>query len=165
MKRLLANGQRWFHRMSPRDQLALLLLMAVVLGYTLVFVVMDSLQQQRSAQQRELAMAAHSLQEVQQLARKILLLQQASATGRSAPRNLTQLIDNSLQGNALQLSGFQPGRDGAMRLRLETAEFDRVLHWLYELETVHGVEVAELSILPTGVAGQVSVQVYLAGEL
>lgn len=163
MKRFIDQGQAAFYRLARRDQMAVLALVFAIALYACGLLVYG-LQKQRVVQQRQLAISSETLGEVQQLARKVLLLQRSRDGVSTLPPNLTQLIDTTLKANALQLSGFQPGRDGGMRLRLETAEFDRVLHWLHELETVHGIQIAELSLLPTGDTGRVSVQVQLAGE-
>lgn len=164
MKSFLDRSGVWFEGLSRRDQLALLGGAAILLVYGFGFVLFDKLQQQRTRLERQLAVTAESLQEVQHLSRQLLQVQQSPNTDKRVPVNLTQLVDSTLRENALNMSGFQPGRDGDVRLRLETADFAQLLHWLYQMEYAHGVRVAELSILPAALPGQVSAQVQLLGE-
>ncbi len=164
MKSFLGSSGAWFERLSRRDQLALLGGTVILLVYGFGFVLVDKLQQQRTQLERQLAVTTESLQQVQQLSRQLLQVQQEPNTVQRVPLKLSQLVDSTLRDNALNMSGFQPGRDGDVRLRLETADFAQLLHWLYQIEYVHNVRLAELSILPAAAPGQVSAQVQLLGK-
>jgi general secretion pathway protein M len=153
----------WFYRQRHRDQIAILLLVAALVLYGLWFGVVRTLQQQAQQQQRQLASSAETLLRVQALAGEIRILKQQGRAQRASPINLTQLVDRSLRQNDLAMAGFQPGQDADVRLRLESARFDQLLRWLYQLEYDHGVRVGELSILPSRQSGKVSVQVQLLG--
>lgn len=165
MKHLFDKIAAWFDHLSRRDQLALLVVTVALVVYGFGYVLVDKLNQQHQLQQRQLAIASVSLQEVQQLAGQLLQLKKSPNKGQRVPVNLTQLVDTTLRENALNMSGIQPGRDGDVRLRLEAADFAKLLHWLYQMEYIHEVRVAELSILPASVPGQVSAQIQLLGEL
>ncbi len=150
-----------FYRLSRRDQIALLLLLMALLAYCLWFGVVATLQQQSAQQQQRTLATEQALVRVQGLVSEIGELEAQGIAEPGAASNLPQLVDRSLRENQLSMSGFQPGRDGDVRLRLEAANFEQLMQWLYELESRHGIRVGELSLLPTIQPGQVSVQVQL----
>lgn len=153
----------WFYRLQRRDQMALLVLSLALLVYCLWFGLIRTLQEQSVRQQQRTEASAETLLRVQALAGEISLLERQGAQAENSPINLPQLVDRSLRENQLRMGGFQPGRDGDVRLRLESADFDQLMQWLYQLEVQHGIRVGELSLLPTRQPGQVSVQVQLLG--
>jgi general secretion pathway protein M len=151
----------WFYARPHREQIALLVAAGAVLLYALVFGVVNTLQVKLAQQHQQTDASSKSLQRVKAMAGEIAALEQSSDKTVGAPVNLAQLIDRTLRENQLQMSGFQPGREGDVRLRLEDARFTDVLQWLYDLEHTHNVRVLELSILPNPAPGQVSVQLQL----
>ncbi len=153
----------WFYRMTRRDQLALLLCAAALSIYTLWFALVLPLQRHGEQLEQRTRNAANSLLRVQALAGEIAVLEQEGRTATTDPVNLAQLVDRSLRENRLKMTGFQPGSKGDVRLRLESVSFERLLEWLYQMENVHHIRVGELSVMPTRLAGQVSVQVQLSG--
>jgi general secretion pathway protein M len=75
---------------------------------------------------------------------------------------LSELIDRSLRSRSLQMSSFQPVRQGEVRLRLEDAEYTKVVSWLHDMETQESLTAKELTVTPTRTSGRVSVSVRLA---
>ena len=55
-----------------------------------------------------------------------------------------------------------PNSRGEIQVRFEAAEFDDLLQWLYEMESVEGLLVREASITQTGSSGRVNATVRLA---
>lgn len=154
----------WLYRLPRRDQIALLLLLISILVYFLWIGVVATLQRQSEQQQQRTMASEQALVRVQGMVSEIGELEAQGVPERGVTSNLPQLVDRSLRENQLSMSGFQPGRDGDVRLRLESANFEQLMQWLYELEFRHGVKVGELSLLPTRQAGHVSVQVQLIGK-
>jgi general secretion pathway protein M len=151
----------WFYRLPRRDQLALLLATLALLLYGIWIALILPLRGHQLQQQQRAETAAISLQRVQAMAGDIARLQRSDAPQANAASNLPQLVDRSLRENQLSMAGFQPGREGDVRLRLESADFEHLLQWLYDIEYVHHIKVGELSITPMRQPGQVSVQVQL----
>jgi general secretion pathway protein M len=152
-----------FYRLPRRDQLALLLGAVVLLLYALGRGVLLPLHDYGALQARRSEALLHSWQQVQALAGEIAALERSGGERRADRVDLPQLVDRSLRQHGLSMSGFQPGREGDVRLRLEGVDFQPLLHWLYQLETQHPVRVAELSVLPTRQPSRVSVQLRLLG--
>lgn len=152
-------------RLSRRDQGALLAggvaLLAYLIWFGLVQPVRDYSQRQASATQG----AAETLVRVQSLAAEISRLEAAGEKPSATAGNLPALVDRTLRRNQLTMAGFQPGKRGDVRLRLEGAAFDDLLQWLYAMEFEHQVRVAELSILPAREVGRVSAQVMLREQV
>lgn len=151
-----------FFRLPRRDQIALLFAVLALLMYGIWFGLLLPLQNWNEQQRQRTAATAQNLLQVQTLASDIQRLQKSGAVSSTAV-NLSELVDRTLRENALSMSGFQPGRDGNVRLRLQSARFEALLQWLYELETRHQVRVGELSITPTQNAGLVTAQIQLLG--
>ena len=89
-------------------------------------------------------------------------IQQFRAAGASASTdNISGLIDSTLRANGLSMSGFQPGANGEVRVRLDRAAYGPLMQWLYEMEFKQGIIVSDLSIAATNDPGQVTVNVRL----
>lgn len=89
-------------------------------------------------------------------------IEQARARGASAStENLSGLVDSSLRANGLSMSGFQPGANGEVRVRLDRANYESLMQWLYDLEFKQGVRISDLSVAATNEPGQVSVNLRL----
>lgn len=89
-------------------------------------------------------------------------IQQARARGASAStENLSGLVDTTLRANGLSMSGFQPGANGEVRVRLDRANYESLMQWLYDLEFKQGVRISDLTIAATNEPGQVTVNLRL----
>jgi general secretion pathway protein M len=89
-------------------------------------------------------------------------IQQARARGASAStENLSGLVDSTLRANGLSMSGFQPGANGEVRVRLDRANYESLMQWLYDLEFKQGVRISDLTIAATNEPGQVTVNLRL----
>lgn len=152
-------------RLSRRDQGALLALGIALLLYGLWFGLVQPVREYALRQAGAAEGAAQTLVRVQSLASAIAQVEAPGERQPGAATNLPALVDRTLRSNQLAMTGFQPGRDGDVRLRLEGAAFEDLLQWLYEMEFQHQVRIAELSILPARETGRVSAQVVLRGQL
>ncbi len=79
----------------------------------------------------------------------------------ASTENINGLIDTTLRTNGLTMSGFQPGANGEVRVRLDRANYESLMQWLYDLEFKQGVKVSDLSIAATNDPGQVTVNLRL----
>jgi general secretion pathway protein M len=89
----------------------------------------------------------------------------ASAPGRPGPGNesLVVLIDRTAQqcGVGPALTGQTPSGEHGIRVRLEGAEFDKLMVCLGTLQQVHAVDVASATIDRTGKPGLVNANLEL----
>lgn len=149
-------------QLSLRDQAMLVLLAAAMLLYVLYQMLWHPLAAANSSLAAQNAAVAKSLASVNQLAAQYRELQKSSAQDNSGQgETLTQLVDQTVAGNQLHMSRFQPGSSGDVQVRLDNASFDQVLRWLGELESKHGVTLREFGIAPGSGPGLVNVSVRL----
>jgi general secretion pathway protein M len=74
-------------------------------------------------------------------------------TGRM---NLSQLVNRTRGKYAISISKMQPS-DGALRVNIDSVEFNQLIAWVDELTNKHGVKVENLDIAQGNVPGFVRV--------
>ena len=152
--------KQWFLQRDRREQLILAVGLVCVAVYLLWFAVLGPLQQARQAQLQANMLAAERLARVQLLAAEFNQRSRQSNRPRSGG-SIAELVDQSLRKHGLQMQGFQPSSSGEVNLRLDSAVFNNLIHWLYELENQHQVQVRELSVVSGNEPGQVVANVRL----
>jgi len=151
----------WFLQLNQREQLSLLVLglaLGLYLLYVLIWSPLDGARD-RLAQQNE--SVATSLQRVDAMVSEITRLRESGARP-GARRNLTSLINQSTSALALPVSRLQPNSRGEIQVRLESAAFDDLLTWLYQMEYREGLLVREVSVTQAGSVGRVNATVRIA---
>ena len=152
--------QQW-RILSRRDQTALVIcalaLVLAMIWWMMIAPMQSSIEQQRSSTQA----AGESLGRVQAMASQLKTLRQ-SAGSRTSNMPISQAVNRTLQQRGLAMSNFQPIRDSEARLRLDNADYSKVIAWLVELEQSYSIYAAELTVSPTSVSGIVSVNVRLS---
>ncbi len=151
----------WYSQLTQREQLSLLLMALAVALYLLYSVLWSPLDARRDSLQQQNQGVAQSLQRVDAMVSEVMQLRDTgSRTGKR--RNLTSLINQSTARHELQVSRLQPNSRGEIQVRLESAAFDDMLAWLYELEFREGLLVREVSVTQSGAAGRVNATVRVA---
>ena len=149
-----------FSQFNRREQMVLLLCGLFVGFYLLWILLLSPLQQKRDNLLVTNTNIEQSLGRVQLLVRQIEGLQQtAQASGGGG--DISGLIDTSLRENSLTMSGFQPAAAGEVRVRIDKANSESLMQWLYELESKYHISIRELSITSSNDPGQVAVNVRL----
>lgn len=149
-----------FSQFNRREQMVLLLCGLFVVFYLLWILLLSPLQQKRDNLLVTNTNIEQSLGRVQLLVRQIEGLQQtAQASGSGG--DISGLIDTSLRENSLTMSGFQPAAAGEVRVRIDKANSESLMQWLYELESKYHISIRELSITSSNDPGQVAVNVRL----
>ena len=153
----------WFSQFNQREQLSILVLGFALALYLLYMVVWSPLASQRDQLEVQNRGVAASLQRVDAMVSEVLQLRAGEGrSGAGARRNLTSLINQSTRRLQLAVTRLQPNSRGEIQVRFEAAEFDDLLQWLYEMESVEGLLVREASITQTGSSGRVNATVRLA---
>lgn len=148
-----------FNKYNRREQMMLLACALAVSIYLLWLVVLTPIQSKRDQLLAANTSSTQALGRVQIMAAQI---QQLRAQGNNTSGvNISGVIDSSLRSNGLSMSGFQPGANGEVRVRLERAAYEPLMQWLYEMEFNQGISVGDLSIASTNDIGQVTVNVRL----
>lgn len=147
------------NKYNRREQMMLLACALAVAIYLLWLVVLAPIQNKRDQLLVANTASTQALGRVQIMAAQIQQMRAQGNTASSA--NISGVIDSSLRANGLSMSGFQPGANGEVRVRLERAPYDALMQWLYEMEFKQGISVSDLSIAATNDVGQVTVNLRL----
>jgi general secretion pathway protein M len=150
-----------FSQFNRREQMTILL-GGLALGFYLLWILLLApLQHKRDSLLSVNTNTEQSLGRVQLLVRQIEGLQQQSTQSNAGSGDISALIDTSLRDNSLTMSGFQPAAAGEVRVRIDKANSEHLMQWLYELESKYHVSIRELSITSSNDPGQVAVNVRL----
>lgn len=147
-------------RYNRREQTALLLCALAIGLYLIWAIILNPLAQQRAAQLQANTTATQSLGRVQILAAR-LEQSRGQNTRTGGGENLSQLVYSSLQANGISISQFQPGTAGEARIRLDKANYEALMQWLYDIEFKHQVTVRELSLAASNDPGLVTANLRL----
>ncbi|GAB2189862.1 type II secretion system protein GspM [Sessilibacter sp. MAH2] len=147
--------------LSRRDQAALFIC-SVAIGLAIIWwLLLEPSANTLANQKLSTQSTSESLARVREMALELKEYQTGGGPKvSSAP--LSELIDRSLRLRGLRMSSFQPVREGEVRLRLEEAEYGKVIEWLYQMEYEEGLQAKELTVTPTRTSGRVSVSIRLA---
>ena len=151
----------WFAQLSQRDQMSLMVLAVVLALYLLYMLVWSPLDNRRDDLALQNTAIAESRVRVDAMVSEVLQLRQSGAKP-GAKRNLTSVINASTSRLQLPVIRLQPNSRGEIQVRVENANFDDVLKWLYEMEYKEGLLVREVSLVQTGSVGRVNVTVRIA---
>ena len=160
MNNLLELAKNRWQQCNSREQLTLLVGGCCLLVYLLYIIVLQPLKEMREAEERAASAAQSSLATVRTLAATWQSRNQ-STTADGSSASLVEIVDASLRSNDLRLSGLQPSGSDSVRLRLENANFDKLLSWLYEMEVTNGLQIRDLSVAPGNQVGAVAVNLRL----
>lgn len=147
-------------RYNRREQTLLMSMGVLVFIFLLWMLVLSPISSKRAQLALANVSATQTLGRVQLMAAQI---QQSRAEGSAAAtgENINSIIDNSLRSNGLAMTSFQPGAAGEVRVRLDSASYQPLLQWLYEIEFKHGISVLDVTIAALNDPGQVSVTLRL----
>ncbi len=147
------------NKYNRREQLMILVCALAVALYLLWLVVLSPIQNKRDQLLAANTASTQALGKVQIMAAQIQQMRSEGANTNAG--NISGVIDSSLRANGLSMSGFQPGANGEVRVRLERAAYEPLMQWLYEMEFKQGISVSDLSIAATNDVGQVTVNLRL----
>ena len=152
--------RNWYERQSSRDQLVL---RWGVVAAVLILLVAVLLPLQRSVTQarRQVAAKQADLQWMRSMGPALAAAGPGPATAPTG-QSLVVLIDSSARESGLgqALTSSQPA-GGAVRIQLESADFNLLVGWLSRLTTQHGVRVESASVTGSAAPGIVNASVVL----
>lgn len=145
--------KNWFLQNSPREQL-MLSVCAVAVSLCLLYLgVLAPLAEKRDKQLANNQTLLNQQEEVRELAASILGARQ---NGGGGDRSLAQLTNNTMRNHGLTMEQFQPAGNNSVRVKFGTVEYNKLIAWLDELENKEGVQVSEVSVSTSDVAGLLS---------
>src|SRR5690606_3928608 len=148
-------------RYNRREQTALLLCGLAIALYLVWAVLLNPLAKTRAAQLQTNTATNQSLGRVKILAGRLDQARTQGASGGQTGESISQLVYSSLQTNVISITQFQPGTAGEARVRLDKANYESLMQWLYDIEFKHHIVVRELSLAGTNDPGLVTVNVRL----
>ena len=146
--------KQWFLALTQREQLAVMLMTAVLLVWMLTMLLLLPLKRERARLAENNRAAAEAVQRVDELASALRAQRQRGAQPARG-RNLTVLLNRSAETAGLSITRLQPNSRGAVQLRFESVPFPLLIRWLNTLEQGQGLLLEEVSINQAGAAGVV----------
>ena len=158
---MLNKLQTLWREQSPKDQIYLIVGTVIISLFLLWIGLCQPLMEWRDQQQQRLDNLTRTLDTVELLASQLQRQSQANPSV-SSKNNLAEIVDTSLRDNNLRMKGFQPGRNGEVRLSLEDAAYKPLMQWLYDLEYQHDIQIQELNLAQTQTAGLLTVSLSIS---
>lgn len=151
----------YLSRYNRREQTILLVGSLAVVLYILWRGILVPIQDWHDRQVRANEAVSQTLGRVEVLSAQLERARQQDQQSGNGGGNLSALVDSSLRGHQLRMSGFQPGTGGQVRVRLDEVPYDRFMLWLHDMEYQHGVSVVDFSMAGTNTEGRVTVNIRL----
>ena len=139
--------KEYLDRLSEHDRL--LLILAVTIGLIMILVIgwhtfsgrVDHMHELRSTQEETLAYMNQAAQQVRQLRGK-------TPVHAGSGQSLMALLDSTARQSGLHnaVKRVDPEGQDKVRLRLEQAVFDDMMHWLESLGRTYGITVENITI-------------------
>lgn len=144
----------WWQSLQPREQ-QLVRWASIVVGISLVyFSVWQPVHDYRDSRQMEADAAQQQLQWLQQ---KLPLIQGNSSAAARGSQSLNEIVARTAQQYKINVSRMQPQKN-LLKLSIDDVPFDELLRFLHQLQTEQGVQLVQLDIANTEVAGTVRVR-------
>ena len=161
----LAPARLWFNQREPREQQALRVLGAA-LALTLLWLVLwqplrDSHQDARDQYQQQ----ARLLAWIEDNAAAVRMASQQGGRAPSAGADWVSQLSRSAASAGVDLRGFNPEGDHAVRIQIESQPFAEVLVWLQQLEQEQGVTVSNAEFSATSSPGLINLRATLKRTL
>lgn len=156
----------WFERLAARERRILIAGLAIALPLLFYVVLWAPLQRDTRTLEQGVAAQQETLEWMRAAAAEVM---QRRAAGARPPRpaategSLLSIVNQTAQRHELTgaIQRMNPQGEQAIELQLSGARFDRVVTWLGELESRHGIAVSSLTLSRTAQPGQVDMRLTL----
>lgn len=157
--------RNWFYSLAPRERLMVTgggAAVAVALTFLMIWAPFAEKRAQLAvsvkAQQETLEWMRQASLQVQQMRNSNL-----QTAVINDPRSLLSIVDSTAEQSGVRepITRMEPEGDDGVKLSMENADFDATIRWLGGLKRIHNVEVAQASITPSDVPGQVDTHLSL----
>lgn len=146
----------WFQGLSESEQ-KLLKIASVTFLIFVVYLTVSSVLSGVSESQNK-------LKQQQQLndwaKQQIAIIQQSKRSGstQKSAGSMTQLINSAARKHNISIARLQPQKDDLVKVGLDDIGFNRLVAWLQELNTRHGVRVENIDFAKSDEVGKVTVR-------
>lgn len=156
--------KNWLLQKTPREQLSLLIGLAVVLLAVLWLLLWQPMVQARALSTQRVSNAEQSLLVVRSLAQELVTAREMSGSDGSGAGNLAQSLDESASALGLRIASLEPAADNSsVSVRLNDVSMATVLAWLYDIESSGTMSIDALTLSPVSTPGNVIVSLRLRG--
>jgi general secretion pathway protein M len=156
--------KNWFGGLQPRERVIIVAGALLVVATAIYLFVLGPLYANVAAREQAVARKKADLAWMRSVAAEVRALS-ASQPMLAAPTNesLVVLIDRTAReaGLSSALTGQTPNGDSGIRVRLESASFDRTMMWLANLELSHSVAIESVTFDRAAAPGLVNVNLVL----
>ena len=157
----LAPLQLWLNQREPREQLALRVL-AIAFGLTLlVLLVWQPLLASHADAKAQFARNSRLHAWIEDNSAAVRGAAQHAPAPRTANGDWIAQLSRSAAAAGLELRGFSPEGDQAVRIQLEAQPFAEMVSWLQQLETEQGIRVTQAEFSSTNTSGLVNLRATL----
>lgn len=156
----------WFEQLAARERLILIVGVLIALPLLFYVILWAPLQRDTRILEQGVAVQQETLEWMRSAAAEVMQLR---ATGAQPSRptaaggSLLSVVNQTAQRHELAgaIQRMNPQGEEAIELQLSGARFDRVIIWLGELQSVHGITVSSLTLSRTTQPGQVDIRLTL----
>ena len=146
--------REWFNAQTQRDQVALMVLVAGLVLYSVMSFVLMPASEARSQMAASNSAAVAQLARVEVKVSQLLDLRANSESGQN--QNLSSTLSAAAQNAGLTVKRLQPNSRGEVQVRFESVEFDALLQWLQTIEGNEGLRIVDASVSDAGRSGGVN---------
>ena len=146
--------REWFNAQSQRDQVALMVLVAGLVLYSVMSFALMPASEARSQMAASNSAAVAQLARVEVKVSQLLDLRANSESGQN--QNLSSTLSAAAQNAGLTVKRLQPNSRGEVQVRFESVEFDALLQWLQTIEGNEGLRIVDASVSDAGRSGGVN---------
>lgn len=134
----------WFRARTPSEQVSLVALSVVGFLYCAIVLIINPIAEARDAAVLGNTRVIESKQRVEMMAAELERLR--AGGGNTQAPNLMTLVNRVSQQLALAITRLQPSANGDLQVRFESVVFEDVLAFVYQLESVEGAIVREVTV-------------------
>lgn len=134
----------WFRARTPSEQVSLVALSVVGVLYCAIVLIINPIAAARDAAVLGNIRVIESKQRVEMMAAELERLR--AGGGITQAPNLMTLVNRVSQQLALAITRLQPSANGDLQVRFESVVFEDVLAFVYQLESVEGAIVREVTV-------------------
>jgi general secretion pathway protein M len=153
----------WFFSLKPRERMLVLGGAVVLLLFAIYFLALAPFYSAVNSRAERVAKKQGDLAWMRSVGGEVLALSASSTAAVPSNESLVVLIDRSARecGLGSSLTGQTPNGENGIRVRLEQAEFDKLVVCLGGLQQSHSVTIESANIDRTGKPGFVNASLVL----
>lgn len=157
----LAPLQHWLNQREPREQVAIRVL-AVALALTfLVLLVWQPLIASHADAKAQFARNSQLYAWIEDNSQAVRGAAQRTPKTRADSGDWIAQLSRSASAAGLELRGFSPEGDQAVRIQLESQPFAELVNWLQQLEAEQDIRVTQAEFSATNASGLVNLRATL----